>query len=185
MSASVGYQFYKYKPNQGAAISFAVLFGLLTAAAAHIIMKLAKKSKWNSIELRNTILPSNHTKIRYYNHSKLTGAYAPYWVGCILEIGGYAARSFSSKNPQELIPYIIQSILLLIAPAFYAATVYMLFGRIANLLYADKLLMFPAKYNTLIFVLGDVFSLLLQAAGGGLMARGSSTNSGTHIIIGA
>ncbi|KAH9203014.1 RTA-like protein, partial [Zygosaccharomyces rouxii] len=102
-------------------------------------------------------------------------------VGCILEVIGYAARCF---NPNLLVPYIIQSVFILIAPAYYAATTYMLFGKIAHLLFAEKLLILPAKYNTLIMVLGDIFSLLLQASGGGLMANQSSANLGSHIVIG-
>lgn len=117
---------------------------------------------------------------RQYKKTQLLGSYLPFVVGCILEVVGYAARCC---NSDLLVPYIIQSVLILVAPAFYAATIYMLFGRIAHLLFAEELLIMPARYNTLIFVLGDVVSLFLQAGGGGLMANQSSAPLGSHIVI--
>lgn len=64
----------------------------------------------------------------------------------------------------------------------YAATFYMVFGRMATLLFAENLMIMPAKFNTTIFVIGDVGSLLLQAAGGAMMSSASSASSGSHIV---
>lgn len=159
---------YKYTPNRAAGIAFGTLFGLVTMGSCFFTVQMARYKQ-------TYLVP------RQYNKLKLLGAYLPFLAGCILEVIGYAARCF---NPDSLDAYIVQTILLLIAPAFYAATIYMLFGRIAYLLFAEKLLIMPAKFSTLIFVLGDVLSLLLQAAGGGLMSNQSSSKEGSHIVIG-
>ncbi|GAV51529.1 hypothetical protein ZYGR_0AD07120 [Zygosaccharomyces rouxii] len=161
-------QYYSYTPEKAAAIAFAIIFGLLVVVSFFFIIHMTRNMK-------------EFTVPRQYKKIQLLGSYLPLLVGCILEVIGYAARCF---NPNLLVPYIIQSVFILIAPAYYAATTYMLFGKIAHLLFAEKLLILPAKYNTLIMVLGDIFSLLLQASGGGLMANQSSANLGSHIVIG-
>lgn len=161
-------QYYSYTPNRAAAVAFAVIFGLLGVAFIFFIIHVAR----NMEDLRVS---------RQYKKTQLLGSYLPFVVGCILEVVGYAARCC---NSDLLVPYIIQSVLILVAPAFYAATIYMLFGRIAHLSFAEELLIMPTRYNTLIFVLGDVVSLFLQASGGGLMANQSSAPLGSHIVIG-
>ena len=62
-------------------------------------------------------------------------------------------------------PYIVQAILLLVAPALFAATIYMALGRLVHRLHADKQCLLPLKWMTKIFVGGDVISFLLQAGG--------------------
>lgn len=161
-------QYYSYTPDKAAAIAFATIFAILGFIFALQIIYVGRGT-------------NDYFVSRQYKKIQLLGSYLPLLVGCILEVIGYAARTY---NPDALIAYIIQSIFILIAPAFYAATFYMLFGRITHLLFAEKLLIMPAKYNTLIFVLGDVASLFLQAAGGGLMANQDSTKMGSHIVIG-
>ncbi|GAV56423.1 hypothetical protein ZYGR_0BQ00110 [Zygosaccharomyces rouxii] len=160
-------QYYSYTPDRAAAIAFAILFGPLAVISIFFIIRMTRNMK-------DYMVPRQYTKIQ------LLGSYLPFAAGCTLELIGYAARCC---NPDSLAPYIIQSVLILIAPAFYAATIYMLFGRIAHLLFAEELLIMPAKYNTRIFVLGDVVSLCLQSGGGGLMASQSSAKIGSHIVI--
>ncbi|RYC76727.1 hypothetical protein BFJ63_vAg20396, partial [Fusarium oxysporum f. sp. narcissi] len=58
----------------------------------------------------------------------------PLAIGGILEVIGYAGRAKSGgESPNwTLGPYIIQAILLLVAPALFAATIYMELGRKAR-----------------------------------------------------
>lgn len=178
------FEFYRYSPNKGASIAFAVLFGIACCSVV-IALSLQQGRNFSRAHVMGQMSSKMvNCPLRWYNMIKLSGAYFPFVVGCVLEIIGYAARCFSANNQMALTPYVIQDILILIAPAFYAATIYMLFGRVAHLLFAEQLLIMPAKYNTLVFVLGDVLSLLLQAAGGGLMSQESTMDTGTGIIIG-
>ncbi|KFA50462.1 hypothetical protein S40293_07904 [Stachybotrys chartarum IBT 40293] len=82
-------------------------------------------------------------------------------------------------------PYIMQTLLLLLAPALYAASIYMILGRIIVLTEGDRLSIIPRKWLTKLFVFGDVLSFLLQGAGGGIMASGSleALHNGERIII--
>lgn len=62
-------------------------------------------------------------------------------------------------------PYVIQSALLLIAPAFFAASIYMTLGRIISMTDAEKCSVIKLRWLTKIFVAGDVLSFLMQASG--------------------
>lgn len=78
----------------------------------------------------------------------------------------------------------MQSILLLVAPALFAASIYMLLARIVAMVDGDRLLFIRRTWLTKIFVCGDVLSFLMQASGGGLMSSGgSSVNLGKTIIV--
>jgi len=68
-------------------------------------------------------------------------------------------------------PYVIQTILILIAPAFFAASIYMVLGRIIHLVDGESHSVIRARWLTKIFVIGDVLSFLTQSAGGGMLAQ--------------
>lgn len=176
------FQLYKYTPNRAAGIAFAVLFALATVVLIYLVSAAAFKSKKVAGTWMHFNSDNEKQSIRFYMIGKLYGAYIPLIVGCVIEIIGYIGRSISSKHQQELGPYVLQSVLLLIAPTLYAASIYMLFGRLAHLLFAESLMIMPARFETLIFVLGDVASLLMQAAGGGLMASADSATSGSNLV---
>lgn len=79
----------------------------------------------------------------------------------------------------------MQAILILVAPALYAASIYMILGRLIRALHAETNSIVPAKWMTKIFVVGDVLSFLMQAGGGGIQAAGSIEmfDIGEKIII--
>lgn len=62
-------------------------------------------------------------------------------------------------------PYIIQSTLLLIAPALFAASIYMELGRVILLVRGQRFALIRVNWMTKIFVAGDVLSFLMQASG--------------------
>lgn len=53
----------------------------------------------------------------------------------------------------------------LLAPTLYAASIYMVLGRLVGYLNAESLSLVPVKWMTKIFVAGDVFSFMMQSAG--------------------
>jgi hypothetical protein len=79
----------------------------------------------------------------------------------------------------------MQSLLILVAPAIIAASIYMVLGRMIRRLQAEHLSIIRPKWLTKIFVTGDVFSFLVQASGAGLQAKGDidSYNLGRTIVI--
>ncbi|KAI4718192.1 RTA1 like protein [Aureobasidium sp. EXF-10727] len=113
-----------------------------------------------------------------------TWFFIPFVIGGLFEVIGYAARAKSASQDPDytLMPYILQSLFLLLAPTLFAASIYMELGRILDLTEGESRSLIKRKLLTKIFVLGDVLSFLAQSAGGGMLAQGMSI--GTKIIIG-
>jgi len=79
----------------------------------------------------------------------------------------------------------MQSLLILLAPALFAASVYIILGRIILLVDGEQYSLIPQRHLTKIFVTGDVISFLTQCCGGGIQAAGSLSllHAGEKIII--
>ena len=85
----------------------------------------------------------------------------------LVEAFGYLARYVSARQTPdwEIMPYVAQSLLLLLAPAFFAASIYMILGRVIRLLNASSNSLIRPSWLTKIFVTGDVLSFLIQSGG--------------------
>ncbi|KAH7155924.1 RTA1 like protein-domain-containing protein [Dactylonectria macrodidyma] len=155
-----GYPLWRYIPSLPAAIIFVVVFAILTAAHS---WKLFRHRMWFCF---------------------------PFVVGGLFEIIGYIGRVAAYNSTGTLIPYILQSIFLLIAPILFAASLYMTLSRIILAVGGASCSMIAPRWLTRIFVFGDAFSFLIQSSGAGLRVRagsGSSTsnpNLGSNIIVG-
>ncbi|KAI9648574.1 hypothetical protein NHQ30_003211 [Ciborinia camelliae] len=154
MSTTPGekYMFYHYNPSSAAAIAAFALFGLSAIFHAYQLI------------------------------SKRTWYFIPFVIGGLFETVGYVGRFISSRQNYgdwTLLPYIIQSLFILLAPAFFAASIYMVLGRIIGLTQGEKYSLIRARWLTKIFVGGDVLSFLMQAGGGGMMAS-AKTPSAVH-----
>ncbi|CAL9728077.1 protein Rta1p [Monosporozyma unispora] len=170
------FKFYEYNPTMGASILFTVLFFLISVGICFLVVQRDIKSRFKA-EIWKDL-----QGVRNYSIGKLTGAHVPLLVGCFVELAGYIGRCVSAHDQELMGAYIEQYILLLIAPTLYAGSIYMLFGRMAHLLFAEKIMIMPARFNTAIFVCGDIASLFLQAAGGGLMANDSQHQLGCNLV---
>lgn len=102
-----------------------------------------------------------------------------------VQVLGYGGRIWSHFDGEAIGGFVIQAILILVAPALYAASIYMILGRLIRALGADSLSIIPLKWMTKMFVVGDVISFLLQAGGGGIQAAGTIKmyDIGEKIII--
>jgi hypothetical protein len=146
---------YRYHPSLAAAAVFVVLFALTTGF--HMFQMFRKRS-WFMI---------------------------PFIIGGLFEFIGYIGRILSSNDQYKLSPYIMQTLLLLLGPALYAATIYMILGRLILLTGGERYSLVRRTWLTKIFVGGDVISFMMQGAGGGIMSSGASgMKTGEKIIIG-
>lgn len=135
--------FYHYEVSMVAAIVFVVLFGLATMIQ---VFQLIRNRTWFML---------------------------PFAIGTGFEVAGYVGRilnALENPGPYTLIPYIIQSIFLLIAPALLAASIYMELGRIVTMVAGEEHLLIRRARLTKTFVVGDVIAFFLQATGGSLQA---------------
>lgn len=106
----------------------------------------------------------------------------------LVEVVGYIGRIQSATQSfpnYTLGPYVLQQVLLLVAPALFAASLYMQLGRIVELVEGDRYLLIKRRWLTVTFVTGDVISFLLQASGGGIMSseQKSTRDLGTRVIV--
>lgn len=96
---------------------------------------------------------------------------------------GYVARYFSAKTPAEILPYAFQSLFIILPPSLYAATIYMIYGRIALFVRTPEASLIRPERVTKIFVVGDVFAFFLQAGGGGMMAQEGTAKLGEKLML--
>jgi len=109
----------------------------------------------------------------------------------IVELIGFATRALSIKHLDNKSLFIIQTIMLLVAPALMAASCYMAFGRIVLWVVPARFqtlrhLWMPVRRITLLFVSFDVLSFFVQSIGGGIDAGADTTqkmNEGKNVIL--
>lgn len=96
---------------------------------------------------------------------------------------GYIFRAVSSSDQTAIGPYIAQNVCILLPPSLYAATIYMIYGRIVIYAQEPRLSIVSPQKVTKVFVIGDVLAFLTQASGGGMMAISSMAHMGQIITI--
>lgn len=84
-----------------------------------------------------------------------------------VECVGYIGRAMGAHETPywTMAVYILQSLCILLAPAFFAASIYMSLGRIIHLLDGESHSPVRRTWLTKIFVSGDVLSFLTQSTG--------------------
>ncbi|CDK25985.1 unnamed protein product [Kuraishia capsulata CBS 1993] len=145
-------EFY-YSPTTSATIAFAVLFGVCLGVQTLRIVQIWRSQFPSRMPRRSASLMM-----------------VPFAIGTACEMAGYIGRCFAIKNQTHLGAYIEQMLMLIIAPPFLAASIYMIFGRLVVQLGANELCPVPRKYLTTIFVSGDIASIVVQGIGGGMMS---------------
>ena len=158
---TAGFQPYHYDPSLAAAAISAILF--LITTLAHI-WQMSKHKTWFFVAFIVGGLckkqPSPilvNTRFRQENDAN-----------CLqVEVIGYAGRAYSAREAPDftLGPYITQSLLLLLGPSFFAASIYMILGRIIRLTGGESHSPIRPTRLTKIFVLGDVLSFFAQSGG--------------------
>lgn len=142
------FKFYRYEPSVAANAVFVALFGLATAGHTFVLVK------------------------------RRTWYFIPFVIGGLFETIGYIGRIISAKETPTgtytLSPYIMQTLLILLAPPLLAASIYMVLGRLIRMLQAEQYSLVRINWLTKVFVLGDVLSFLAQSAGGGILATAKS-----------
>ncbi|KAH8680583.1 RTA1 like protein-domain-containing protein [Xylariales sp. PMI_506] len=144
---------YGYTPNQAAAMIFVVLFGVTTI--------------WHGV-------------IMFRRRA---------WYFCVLVLGGcletagYICRFLSHDNPASLVLFIVQTLTILVAPALFAASIYMVLGRLIRLVRAESISPVRPSLLTKIFVGGDLLSFLVQVVGSSSLSSNFSLAK-TIILVG-
>lgn len=189
-----GFRYYRYGPSMAAAIIFTILFFFTTMI--HLYQFLRTRT-WIMIPLLiGGFCMAHHPLNRTV--PRLT-CIAVEWIG-------YVGRTVSAHQTPNwtLGAYVVQILLILVAPALFAATIYMELGRIIMLCDGAHHSLIKMRWLTKVFVMGDVLSFVMQAAGEHAVDRSirfayltpilgagttaaktvTAVNNGQHIIIG-
>ncbi|EHK97250.1 RTM1-like protein, putative [Glarea lozoyensis ATCC 20868] len=121
-----------------------------------------------------------HTWQAYRLRSKFMIAFI---IGGYFEVGGYIGRIAAHSNLTSMGIYIWQTLLLLLSPTLFAASIYMTLGRIILHTRGEHLAPIARTKLTKIFVIGDIFSFIVQSGGGAMMSKASSQNTGKVIVL--
>ncbi|KAH7166449.1 RTA1 like protein-domain-containing protein [Dactylonectria macrodidyma] len=153
--AGWNFQLYRYTPSLPAAIVGVAVFAVLTLS--HL---------W-----------------RLYRHRAYY--FIAFTIGGVFQTIGYCGRIWSHYDKLSVGGFVIQAILILVAPALYAASIYMILGRLIRALKAEHLSLIPVQWVSRIFVTGDVIAFGLQAGGGGIQSAGTLDlyKTGEKVII--
>ena len=108
-----------------------------------------------------------------------------------MELVGYISRAVSIKNLQDKDIFIVQTVMILVAPAVMAASCYMAFGRVVLWIVPPRFqtarhLWVPARRVTPVFVGCDVLSFFVQVVGGSMVAAADSAskaNKGRNVVL--
>lgn len=100
-----------------------------------------------------------------------------------VEAIGYCARAASVNITGELPPYALQSFFILIAPALFAASIYMTLGRIVRCVKGEHHSIVRITWVTKAFVIGDILSFMVQGNAAGLMFKPATQKIGQIIVI--
>ncbi|CEJ56218.1 hypothetical protein PMG11_02435 [Penicillium brasilianum] len=148
---------YGYVPTLGAGIAYCTLFGI--SMLLHTAQFCWKRTWWCSV----------------------------FSIGCLVEVIGWAGRTWSSKCPYNSTAFLMQISTLIIAPTFFTAGIYVLLGRFIQILGRESSILTPSLYLW-IFCTCDILSLVIQAIGGGMASSeadkvNGDTATGTHIMV--
>ncbi|KAJ5784310.1 uncharacterized protein N7503_009522 [Penicillium pulvis] len=147
------WSFYDYSPSKVGAIIALICYG--ASAGYHIFQLVAMKCFF----------------------------FTTFIVGALMMTLGYIFRAASAADTTAMGPYIGQNVCILLPPSLYAATIYMIYGRIVTYAGEPSLSIVSPQKVTKIFVIGDVLAFLTQASGGGMMAIASMSKMGQRITI--
>ncbi|KAF2825203.1 RTA1-domain-containing protein [Ophiobolus disseminans] len=107
-------------------------------------------------------------------------------LGCIGETVGYGGRIMLYNDIFDENGFTIQICCLIISPAFVTAGVYLTLKHIV-ISFGEGWSRLKPVWYTRIFIAGDIFSLILQGAGGGIASTadtgGSLQDVGTNMMI--
>jgi hypothetical protein len=118
---------------------------------------------------------------------KTWGYMAAMCIGLTGEVIGYIARILLYINPFDPTgnDFLIYIVCLTISPALLSAAIYLCLARIV-VVFGEDISRFRPRTYTLIFCTCDLFSLILQAAGGGMTSSAttySQQQTGINIML--
>ncbi|KAH8830933.1 RTA1-like protein [Flagelloscypha sp. PMI_526] len=125
--------------------------------------------------------------LRYIANNTLTGIATGTHFLCIAAFAtGLALRFGMHKNPRSKGIYIAEYLFVVLSPCAFIASEYVLAGRVARFLQAEKYLLVNPRKITRIFVSSDITTFLIQAVGGAVSLSANDTKlnlAGSRVFL--
>ena len=158
---------YFYHPSQAAAIVFQVLFSILSGS--HLFQSVIVPYR-RAIKHRYTI---------------------PLFIAAALSTAGYGVRIGSIQTPSDIGQYATSASLIVVAPIFVCATLYLQLAYMLRHCIHDvkeqKVFGITPCWLGRIFISSDISSFLLQGAGSGIAASnnwtGNTKSIGVNLLL--
>ncbi|CAL1712149.1 unnamed protein product [Somion occarium] len=98
---------------------------------------------------------------------------------------GFGFRFALHSNPESKGIYIAEYLFIILSPCGFIAADYVLLGRLSRWLNCDSHLLITPRRITLVFVLSDVVTFLVQAAGGAISISNNvdTAKFGSHLAL--
>jgi len=78
----------------------------------------------------------------------------------------------------------VQGVFLVLAPILFAASLYMVYSRVVRSVHGERFSLMAPRWNTVVFVVGDLTCLNIQGAGAGLLFKPATVKIGNWIVTG-
>lgn len=167
---------WSYSPSPAAAMIFLILFAITTLW--HIVIMFRRHAWYFTVlvigGVRTSPPPPLHYLLVYRGNADRL---------LTVEIAGYVTRYLASKEQSNIALFVVQTLCILVAPALFAASIYMVLGRLITLVRAEAYSPIRPTWLTKIFVLGDLLSFIIQIMGSGMLTN-NFTLGKTIILIG-
>ncbi|VEU21525.1 DEKNAAC102783 [Brettanomyces naardenensis] len=109
-----------------------------------------------------------------------------YAAGLILEVLGYAGRVWSHHDMTSFDAYVMQLVCITLAPCFLMAAIYFTMAQLTVIMGQAFSILKPMQYS-LIFIICDFVSIVLQAGGGAMasaeLSNHHSTRGGSNFMV--
>lgn len=155
--AEFEFKLYRYTPSLAAAVIFLVLF---VFATVYHLYQVTRARCWYFV----IFVIGGVCKLKPSTWQAMSTT--PLFLTSIaVQIIGYICRVLAHYDKESVPVYSVSTIMVLLAPPLYAASIYMTLGRLVTYLDAESLSVVPVIWLTPIFVTGDVIAFVMQAAG--------------------
>jgi len=107
-------------------------------------------------------------------------------IGAYCFAAGFGCRFGLHSHPESKGIYIAEYLFIVLSPCAFIAADYVLLGRMARYLGTDSHLLIPARRITVVFIVSDIATFLIQAAGGSSTVSANDQKRievGQHIFL--
>ncbi|KAG7192671.1 uncharacterized protein KQ657_001452 [Scheffersomyces spartinae] len=148
-----------YVPKIAPAIVFSVVFGLM------FVFQLGHERRFKA-KHKDTSTDRDWLRFSIIAHM--------FKLAMGLEMGGYIARIFINKNPDQTAPYVILTLLTVIAPNSFTVCLILYYGEVIRTNNAQRSCLLPEWWITKMFLFQILFAVVFAISGSVLLTTDTS-----------